>query len=40
VWPSATRCMQVKITKTTKFTLTAEDANGNKLQSDFTITAQ
>ena len=30
VWPSATRCMQVKITKTTKFTLTAEDANGKK----------
>ena len=32
--------MSVKITKTTKFTLTAEDANGNKKQADLTITAQ
>ena len=40
VWPSATRCMSVKVTKTTKFTLTADDGSGNKKQAELTITVQ
>jgi hypothetical protein len=30
VWPSASRCMNISPSKTTTYTLTAEDAQGNK----------
>lgn len=38
VWPAATRCMDVKITKTTKFVLAADDGKGNKQSAELTVT--
>ncbi len=40
VWPAATRCMTVTPKKTTKYVLTAVDANGNKASADLTITVK
>jgi hypothetical protein len=40
VWPAATRCMQIQVDKTTKFTLTADDGSGNKKQAELTITVK
>jgi hypothetical protein len=40
VWPAAARCMSVTPKKTTKYVLTAVDANGNKTAADLTITVK
>ena len=37
VWPSFSRCVEVAPTKTTEYTLTAEDGNGNSKSSSVTV---
>ncbi|MGA8144795.1 MAG: hypothetical protein WB987_12980 [Candidatus Acidiferrales bacterium] len=37
VWPSASRCVEVTPRKTTEYTLTAEDGNGNSKTSAVTV---
>src|SRR5262249_10320660 len=36
-WPSAMRCLDVTLKKTTEFTLTIEDGNGNTKTSSLTV---
>ena len=40
VWPSASRCVDVTLKKTTEFTFTAEDGNGNSKTSTLTVLVQ
>jgi hypothetical protein len=40
VWPSFSRCVEVAPTKTTEYTLTAEDGSGNSKTSTVTVTVQ
>jgi len=37
VWPSVSRCVEVTPKKTTEYTLTAEDGNGNSKTSKLTV---
>jgi hypothetical protein len=37
VWPSYSRCVDVKPTKTTTYTLTAQDANGHSVTQSLEI---
>jgi hypothetical protein len=37
VWPSVNRCVDIKPKKTTTYTLTAEDGNGNTKTADLTL---
>jgi hypothetical protein len=40
VWPSYSRCIDVKPTKTTTYTLTATDAAGHSVRETFTVKVQ
>ena len=40
VWPSYSRCIDVKPTKTTTYTLTATDAAGHSVSQTFTVKVQ